>query len=469
LILALGQGTSCGPGRDPGDGAGEVGSRVAVSSPSTTDPRSPGGADDTSSGAGAPTAETTGPGEAEVVLGDWLGAYEWVEAVEGLSGVNQVLGHVLVLEAVSDDGALATGRLDQNGFQTARTLTVRATVDGAELAVEAAEAGDLFSDGQVLFRLGGTPDAPRTTLEALPSLVEDRPPVGVYFQPVARPPAAVPDELWAVEAGVFDLVRIDRVTGRVLERIAGFGAEAALVGEGGGQALQTVEVAGDGRLWVTDCCEPAVGNLYVLRPGMSRSVDSAEFRWYGLTPKVSPGGDLAAVSVLDLGVQIVDATTGQAIDEAGLLEGLIESPAAEDELPAVAWPLAWLDDGLLAVAVVDGGSSTISWIDLGDPRRPVPGGPPLTVTGSAIDGSRAHDGRLAVLVRSGAGPAREVVIVEPAGEVVDRFGVTDGALALDYSPDGRFLLLVLERGGLEVLGDPEVLSALTGTYVDAGW
>ena len=391
-------------------------------------------------------------------LARWAGRYVWEESVDGDPGSNQVIVHQLVLLDVGPDVDTGAdpglgGRLTQDGFQTATVIDVLARPIDGGVAIEVASIVDGLTPlevGDVAFTLTGDRARPTTTLDALLPLVVDQPLEGSYFQPEpaggsggegsAAPEVGIPSALWAIEAGSYDLIQIDALTGQETGRVAGWGRELAEDPVGGGQALTAVEVGADGWVWADDCCEPAAGNLYGLDPERIAGIDElaggvredgAGLRATGLVPVASPDGSLVAYGNFTFDVTVIDRT--------GMLVASVLGDGDGTTFPV---PLAWLDERTLVVAVSgpDGDLTITAW-DLRDPGRPAPVGQPQVLIGSLVDAVAWNDSVL-VVTRTGDDDDRQGTAVSFDGADPASVGVPAGLTIIDIDPSGRFLLVV---------------------------
>ncbi len=279
--------------------------------------------------------------------------------------------------------------------------------------------------------------------------------------------AVLPGSIWGVEAGSYDLVLIDADSGDIVQRISGWGAEAGSgEQEGGAQALQQIAAAGR-RLWVADCCEPAVGTVFRVDPGITTSVPDAEIRVNGTTPVISPDGTRLAVSVLDIGVAVHDATTGEMLVSPELIGAAVRPPDGL-EAPGFAAPVSWIDGETVAVAVNGHDASTVTMVSITQTSVPSAVGPVMEVSGPIIDGATRSDGALVLAVESpdGDGVAGQVFSTETgAQEAV--FTLDPATTAIDYDASGTFLLVAREnlppawqgRGETGELGDTSLVFA----------
>lgn len=262
-------------------------------------------------------------------------------------------------------------------------------------------------------------------------------------EPVAA--ASLPGSMWGVEAGSYDLIRVDTDSGDTLQRIPGWGAEAGSgEPEGGAQALQHVAAAGQS-LWIADCCEPAVGNVFRVDPEATTSVPDAEVRVYGTTPVLSPDGTRLAVAVLDIGVAVHDATTGEMLVNPELI-GAVIGPHDGFEAPVFAAPASWIDDATIAVAVNGNDTSTVTLVSISQPSAPSAVGPTIEVAGPIIDGATRSDGSLVLAVQSpGGNTVAGHVYSTEAGRRDAAFPLDPATTAIDYDGTGTFLLVAREN------------------------
>jgi hypothetical protein len=311
-------------------------------------------------------------------------------------------------------------------------------------------------------------------LRELLTLVVDQPEAGTYFLPVPADDAgdaetSRPAAFWAIEDGTFDLVRVDTATGDVLRRVAGWGPLSPEEDELGGQALVGVDAGPGEVVWVSDCCEPAIGGLFGIGPDTA-GIDDPAASAFGVWPQISPDGRLVAMGILEQGVQISDAGTGEVVIAPEEIGGILRRPEAGRGFPI---PLAWVNDGLLAVAVSDPQTdrSTITFVDLRYIADPPVAVGQATIGGDVRDGSVRADGNLAVLVRStGDDPGADIMVIDPVEvTVVERTPLQDGVVAIDFDPAGAHLLVLSETGQLSVAGPSGSVEPLTGSYLDVSW
>jgi hypothetical protein len=334
--------------------------------------------------------------------------------------------------------------------------------------VAVTEGSAPYTEAEALFRLAGNPQRPETTVVGLVTLVPDPPPGTLFVRDlgenvVAEPPATV----WGVDAETFDLVQIEISSGTELRRVTGWGVDLAERSEGGGQALQFVEVEASTSIWVDDCCEPAFGTTFRIDPETT-SLDDAGLRMTGLGAELSFDGRLVAVGVGDIGIQILDAQSGEEVVSPDSLAPLIAAPddAGDFVFPT---PLTWLGDTTLAVAVGSVDRTTITLLDVTDPLAPISIGDPITIDGTIVDGDVRFDGRIVALTDRPSSPFKELVVIDvPTASVLERTELADGTNGIDFDGSRRHLLIVDGEGMLELYGKAGFDRAI-GPFIDAGW
>jgi hypothetical protein len=404
-------------------------------------------------------------------LSGWAGSYIWSEFVEGDPGSDQTLIHRLELSDVSEDGATIAGTLVQEGFQTFAEMEVRGVAGDGFILVEfvaLSEGSAPYTDGDVLFRLGGNPARPETTVEGLVTLLPDPRPGTLFLPDDGGTVADLPATVWGVDAVDFDLIEVDIASGEELRRVAGWGLDFAEQNAGGGQALQFVEVETGASLWVDDCCEPAFGTTFRIDPETT-SIDDVTLQVIGLGAEVSFDGRLVAVGIGDLGIAILDAETGAEVVSPGSLTPLISAPEGAGDF-VFPTPLTWLSETTLAVAVDSIDETTITFLDVADPLAPTSIGEPVTIDGTVFDGDVRFDGRIVALVdRPDRSPTKELVVIDvPTASVVEQIELAEGTMGIDYDDSRRHLLVINAEGMLELFGKAGFEQPL-GPFVDAGW
>jgi hypothetical protein len=274
--------------------------------------------------------------------------------------------------------------------------------------------------------------------------------------PISDLPVGAPDTFVAVTSDTFELVVVDSRTGEVIEQLGswdlGGGDEAPL------QALQFVELAPNGTIYVDDCCEPAYGTTFVV----SDSFDPATTtQLSGIGPELSLDGSRLARSSQGSAVAISDA--------AGNELGSFGEP---DFTGRITTALTWVDSSTLVVNESDDGGTInrLRILDVSDPNAPVliaerADDPGLIYLAADV---RA-DGNILVVRRTGAaGDVIAEVIDTATGEVVVDFDLPDDVYTANYDAAGRFVLTVRENGDLEWYGAGQ-RGTLASGFISADW
>lgn len=281
--------------------------------------------------------------------------------------------------------------------------------------------------------------------------------------PLSDLPSGAPDSFVAVTSGTFELVRVDSRTGETIEALGSWTPD---LDEGAepGQALQRVELAPNGTIFVDDCCEPAYGSTFIV----SDSFDPATTaRLDGVGPEVSPDGSRLARSSLGSAISISDA------DGAEL--GMFGDPDFSGRLLT---PLTWVDSSTLVVAEADPARTEdrLLVLDVSDPSSPVEisvgGGPGRTYLAADV---RA-DGNVLVVVRMfdpavGSSESDDVIaeIIDPAtGATIADFDLPNDVYGANYDASGRFVMTVGANGQLDWYGAGQRGTLATG-YLFADW
>lgn len=442
---------------DPDDSPDDVATTTTLTPPASTTT--------------TPASTTTSLIETAFDTSGWAGTYIWSEFVDGDPGSDQTLVHRLELTDVSDDGMAIEGTLSQEGFQTYAVMEViGAAGDGFVLIefVALSEGAAPYREGEVLFGLDGNPQRPETTIVGLATLLPDPAPGTLFLPDDGEPVAELPATLWGVDAVDFDLIEVDVATGQELRRVAGWGPDFAAQTEGGGQALQFVEVEAGTTVWVDDCCEPAFGTTFRIDPETS-GIEDVTLRVIGLGAEVSFDGRLVAVGVGDLGITILDAETGAEVVGPGSLAPLIAAPEGSGDF-VFPTPVTWLSETMLAVAVDSSDQTTVTILDVADPLAPTSIGEPVRIDGTVFDGDVRFDGRIVALVdRPDQSPTKELVVIDMStSSVVEQIELAEGTMGIDYDDSRRHLLIVNGDGMIELFGKAGFQQSL-GPFVDAGW
>lgn len=279
---------------------------------------------------------------------------------------------------------------------------------------------------------------------------------------------SVPPAFWAIDELTLDLVLIETETGAVLSRTLGWGADlGAPVPEGGRQRLVEVEPAGD-VIWVADCCEPAIGNVYGHQVGSIDPVPNSTLTAAGSAPTASPDALLVAAGVVDLGVAVFDASTGEQLIDPGPIGSLLAAPTSEggQVLPR---PLTWIDASTLAVGVASGGLTAVTFVSVENPAAPAAVGPTIEVEGSIADAAVRADGAVVFAVaEEGTDVVSGLVYDVSTGEQIAAFELPDLTDRIGYDPSGTFLLVSTSGGLVSWIGGGES-SDLADTYLGVAW
>ena len=280
--------------------------------------------------------------------------------------------------------------------------------------------------------------------------------------PLSDLPASAPDSFVAVTSDTFELVRVDSRTGSVLESLGAWG----LFDEGPLQALQFVELAPDGTIYVDDCCEPAYGTTYIVTdqfdPGTTPQLT-------GIGPELSPDGSRLARSSRGSAISIADANGNEF--------GFFGEPDFSGD---VRRPLTWIDSSTLAVALTtaDGGDQ-LEILDVSNPSNPVvrarrvDPGTCATARGCAYLAADVRaDGNMLVVTSIDTGVAVNNVIAEiidsSNGEVIVDFDLPDDVYDANYDASGRYVVTTRSNGQLDWYGGGERGTLATG-FISADW
>ncbi|MEO1061391.1 MAG: hypothetical protein AAFZ07_08230 [Actinomycetota bacterium] len=427
----------------------------------------------TTSTTSIPLADPPPPSDANLEL--WVGTYAWTEVAEA-SGSELSVVHELTLDAVTNSGRALTGGFTQTGESVETNLRVRANpnADGTGIAVELIEIDrgkGIEVPGDVLFELTGDPAEPTTVLLDLVTLRIDHPAEGTYFVPATGDVPATDDEatalptsFWAIEDETYDLVSVDSTSGEVLRRVAGWGPlsdDPDVLG----QALVGVDAAASGLAWVSDCCEPAAGGLFAIGPDTA-GIDAPLATALGVWPELSPDGSRVAMGVLEEGVQVSDATTGEVVIGAERTGPILSRPT---DVPGFPQPLGWIDDNVVAVSITDHDAleSTITlFTTAGEPTW----AGEVSVAGIVRDGTAA-DGLLWLLVSPRLEDRSAVLVTFDwiEGELIREVDIPDGTIAIDADPTGSHLLELTDEGDAAVSTASGERIPLPGAYLDVSW
>lgn len=325
------------------------------------------------------------------------------------------------------------------------TTTTERAVDTTSDGSETSESTETSSDGQSTTTLRDTEDTTNgTTIDDVP---------------LSDLPSGAPATFVGVTSNTFELVRVDSASGEIIERLGGWG------GAGGGealQALQFVELAPNGTIYVDDCCEPAYGSSFII-PFGSEFDPAASTSVSGLFPEVSPDGTRLARN--DLGSAITIS------DQNGAFLGAFGEPDfAGDSLR----PLTWIDSSTLAVVSTSaGGIQELQILDVADPNSPVVGARRTEANHTFLAADVRADGNILVVtaIDAGDGSVADVIaeiIDVDTGEVLVDFNLPDDAYGANYDASGRFVVVARANGQLDWYGGGERGTLATG-FISADW
>ena len=279
--------------------------------------------------------------------------------------------------------------------------------------------------------------------------------------PLSDLPAGAPDTFVAVTGDTFKLVRVDSRTGEILAELGSWG-----LGGGGDeplQALQMVELAPDGTIYVDDCCEPAFGSTF----GVADAFDpETSPRLDGIGPELSPDGTRLARA---LGSVVVVS------DAAGNELGVFGDPGFSGEVFS---PLTWVDGSTLVVAesVLSDGNDRLVVLNVDDPNNPVEISDRSEPGRFYAAADVRADGNVLVVVRRfdpavGSTEDDDVIaeVINPAtGETVADFDLPDDVYEANYDASGRFVLTVRTNGQLDWYGAGQ-RGTLASGFLSADW
>lgn len=276
--------------------------------------------------------------------------------------------------------------------------------------------------------------------------------------PLSNVPSGAPDSFVAVTSDTFELVRVDSQDGSVLDQLGSWGPS----GDGGEplQALQFVELAPNGTIYVDDCCEPAYGTTFVVtdsfEPGSTPGLS-------GLKAEISPDGMKLARSSQGSAISIADAD--------GNAFGFFGDP---DYTGAVLTPLTWIDSSTLLVNETDpdGATDTLQILDVTDPSSPSVIAERNVAGRSYLSADVRADGNVLVITRIENGSELGEVVAEiidsATGEVIVDFNLPDDSYSANYDASGRFVVIARSNGQLDWYGGGERGTLGTG-FISADW
>lgn len=274
--------------------------------------------------------------------------------------------------------------------------------------------------------------------------------------PLSSLPDGAPDSFVAVASGTFELVRVDSQTGTVLESLGSWGAG----GEGPLQALQFVELAPNGTIYVDDCCEPAYGTTFIV----TDQFDPASTpQLSGIGPEISPDGSRLARSSQGSAISIADASGNEF--------GFFGDPDFTGQTVSA---LTWIDNSTLLVNEVsaDGESHTLQFLDVSEPSAPLVIAERSVPGRSYLAADVRADGNVLVVTRIDNGTDSGDVIAEiidsATGAVIVDFNLPDDVYDANYDASGRYVVTTRANGQLDWYGGGERGTLATG-YISADW
>lgn len=332
-------------------------------------------------------------------------------------------------------------------------LALRGGDDTAEVATDASVVTTSVEPEDIAADPGGADGSDTTTPRETEDTTDG---TTIDDVPLSEVPPGAPESFVAVTSETFDLVRVDSQTGAILDQLGSWG----LGGDGGEplQALQFVELAPDGTIYVDDCCEPAYGTTFVVTDGFD--------------PQSTPGLSGLAAEISPDGTRLARSSQGSAIsiaDRDGNAFGFFGDP---DYSGAVLTPLTWIDSSTLVVKETDADGETLQILDVSDPSSP------SVIAERNVDG-RSYlsadvraDGNVLVITRiengSDLGEVIAEIIDSSTAEVIVDFNLPDDSYSANYDASGRFVVIARSNGQLDWYGGGERGVLGTG-FISADW
>ncbi len=274
--------------------------------------------------------------------------------------------------------------------------------------------------------------------------------------PLSDLPSGAPDSFVAVTSETFELVRVDSRSGEILQELGSWTPDLA-EGAEPDQALQMVELAPGGTIYVDDCCEPAYGSTFIVTDAFD---PAATPRLDGVDAEISPDGSRLARSSQGSAVTISDADGNE-----------LGTFGDADFTGPVTTALTWVDSSTLVVD--EAGDDTIhrlQILDVGDPNAPV-----LLAERAADPGfiylaaDVRADGNILVVRRTGAAGDVIAEIIDPAtGATITDFDLPDDVYEANYDATGRFVVTVGTAGQLDWYGAGQRGTLGTG-FISVDW
>ncbi len=279
-----------------------------------------------------------------------------------------------------------------------------------------------------------------------------------------------PETFWAIEDETYSLVEVDTATGEILGDYGGWGEPFTDCEDGGDcgmfQGLSDVEVGADGRLWLSDCCEPAVGNTFVVDPGDSVDpLSSNAERVLGTQPIVSPDGRLVARTTLQW-IEINSTDFGSPVSWPP------EAPIADGGYYRAA---AWLNSTTLVVIASSlEGTGSIVLLDVSDPTSPtLIDHPAMGGLVPFVDAGVRADGTIFALAILPAGDDGDRLVegwvYDPAsGERITTTPLPRDLFSIDYDQTNTYLITAGGDGVVRWYGAGSSGEIASG-FVAASW
>ncbi len=270
--------------------------------------------------------------------------------------------------------------------------------------------------------------------------------------PASSLPEGAPDTFVAVTSGTFELVRVDSRTGAVLESLGSWGTGD----DGPLQALQFVELAPNGTIYVDDCCEPAYGTTFVV----TDQFDPASTpQLTGFGPEVSPDGSLLARSSQGSAVSIADANGNE-----------FGSFGDADFTGRIITALTWVDNSTLVVneTSADGNTNTLQFLDVSEPSAPSVIAERSAPDRSYLAADVRADGNVLVVTLIDTGDVIAEIIDSSSGEVIVDFNLPDDVYDANYDAAGRYVVVTRSNGQLGWYGGGE-RGTLASGFISADW
>lgn len=273
--------------------------------------------------------------------------------------------------------------------------------------------------------------------------------------PLSDLPSAAPDSFVAVTSDTFELVRVATDSGEIIETLGSWGL---FEGDVPLQALQFVELAPDGTIYVDDCCEPAYGSTFIVEDLFDPATTP---QLIGFGPELSPDGTRLARTSAGSAVSISDASGNE-----------LGSFGESDFAGTITSPLTWIDSSRLVVNEFnpDDAINRLQILDVSDPSSPVLlAERPADAGFVYLSADVRADGDIVVVRQTEAvGDVIAEVIDVDTGDVLVDFNLADDAYAANYDASGLFLLVARSNGQLDWYGGGQ-RGTLASGFISADW